>query len=385
LNVPILDVPALGTQMSPDRKRLPNDLATVEAPLRSEVRWHFDDSRSGALSLECEDILERGPTCIGDGLCKVVVLEHVLGSKIFDGDKGVAVDVASRRLVSVVLTLTGYSEVLFRLLSCHLLAAVGALLSPCRLALCSAKLFRRPLPTVRVLDRVSVGVRDEVGEPNVETDPGAVSLFGRIAHIADDEHVPVSVGAVDEVRRLGSPFERAMLFDLEATPELLRDSQLASVGINVHVPPAPVLSELDRVPAVRHFEAREPDLPSELFAAKETLERLVESVGEGLHRGLGNVLRARATATPLEPMRKVVTGQELARLIVMSPDHLKHLVVKSAALRQSRKKQTMLFAVGVKSILERLMHSLVLADVVTPHNGFSPGRPKVTALKLTSL
>jgi len=355
----------MGTQMSPDRKRLPNNLATVEAPLRSEVRWHFDDSRSGALSLEREDILETGPTRISNGSCEVVVLEHVLGSQIFDSDKSVTVNVASRRLVRVVLTLTGYSEVLLRLLSCRLLAAVGALLSPCRLTLRSAKLFRRPLAPARVLDRVSVGVGDEVNESNVEPDSGAVSLFGRIAHIADVEHVPVPVCAVDEVRRLGNPFERAMLLDLEAFPELLRDSQLAGVGIEVHVPSAPVLSELDRVPAVRPFEAREPYLPSELFAANETLERPVEPVGKRLYRGLGDVLIARATATSLESIRKVVTGQELARLIVMSLDHLKHLVVKTAALRQSRKEHTMLFAVRVKSILERLMHSLVLADVGT--------------------
>ena len=210
-------------------------------------------------------------------------------------------------------------------------------------------------------DRPALGIGGEDLESNVDAHGGTVSFFRRLSEVADDERVPVPIGPVDEVGGLGHPFERAVLLELEASAELLGHPEPASVGVEVRVPPGAVLPELYRVPALRALEAREACLPSKLPAAmEETLERFVEPVGEGLHRGLGDVLGARATATTLEPIRKVVAGEELPRLLVMRLDHLKHFVVNVAAFGQARKEQAMLFAVRIQTVLESLVHTTIL-------------------------
>jgi hypothetical protein len=170
----------------------------------------------------------------------------------------------------------------------------------------------------------------------------------------------VTVGPVDEAGGLGRPFERAMLLDLEATAELLGDPEPARVGVEVRVPPGAVLPKMYRVPAIRALEAREADLLPNLPAVKETLERLVESVGKRLYRTLRDVLRARATATTLEPIRKVVAGEELSGFLVMRLDQFEHLVVKTAAFRQARKEQAMLSAVRIEAVFESLAHTTML-------------------------
>lgn len=112
--------------MHPYRKRLPNILATLEAPLRSETRRHFDNPRPSFFRFECEDILECRPARVGDGLREMAVLEHVPDSEVFDSDEGVTFDVFTNRLVGVILALAGYSEVLPGGLFRCFTAAVGA-------------------------------------------------------------------------------------------------------------------------------------------------------------------------------------------------------------------------------------------------------------------
>ena len=48
----------------------------------------------------------------------------------------------------------------------------------------------------------------------VEFDRIALPLFWRFADVADDEDVPMPIGAKNEVGSLGGALERAVLFDL---------------------------------------------------------------------------------------------------------------------------------------------------------------------------
>lgn len=76
MNVPLLNIPAISANVSPDRERLLNDLTTVKAPLRGEARRHFDNPYSSFFRFEYEDVLEGRPTRVRDGASKVAVLEH---------------------------------------------------------------------------------------------------------------------------------------------------------------------------------------------------------------------------------------------------------------------------------------------------------------------
>lgn len=99
---------------------------------------------------------------------------------------------------------------------------------------------------------------------------------------------------------LRGAFERTMPFDLEEAPELVRDPQPPRGGIEIHVPPRAVLPKPYRMPAVGPLEAGEARLLPELTTAEETLEGLIEAVGECLHR----VLRTVLAAASLEAVRQ---------------------------------------------------------------------------------
>lgn len=316
------------------------------------MRRYFDYSATGAFSLEAEDVLESGPTRVGDGLREVAVLEHVLAPKVLDGNKGVSVNVLAGRLVGVVLTLAGDLEVPPRRLSRRLTLAGGTLLATRRLALRPTELLLRLLEAARVFDGVPVGVRDEVSEPHVEADGGTVPLLWRFSEVADDENIPMTVGSKDEVSGPWSTFERAVLLDLYAAAELLWNSQPAGIGVEVHVPARAVLTELYRVPSIGALEAREADLPPEFLTVKEPLEGFAEPVGESLYRGLRNML----PAASLEPICEVIAAKELAGLLAMTFDHFQHLVVKTAAFRQTRKEHPALNATRIQAVFKRFAH-----------------------------
>jgi hypothetical protein len=255
-------------------------------------------------------------------------------------------------------------------------AAVGTLLAPGGLALRPPELLRSAFEATRVLDGFSFGVGDEVSEAQVEPDGHPVMLLGSVAEVADDKDVPMPVGAMDEVGGLRCAFERTVLLDFETAPELLRDAKPVLFGVEEHVPSAPILPKLYRMPAVGPLEARKVRLLAELATAQETLEGSVETVGERLHCGLRDVL----SATPLEAVGQIVAAEELARSLVMGLDHFEHLVVQMAAFGQTGKKPSVLGAVEEEPVLEGLVHLLVVPDTGTMGNGYSAARPKATAL-----
>lgn len=365
VNVPILNIPTVGAQMSPDRKRLLNNLFTLETPLRSKTRRHFHNPATGAFSLETEDILECGPTRVGNRLSEMMVLEHIGHAQVFNGDEGVTINVRPGRLVRVVLTLAGDLEMLAGRLLGRFAAAVGTLRAPRRLALQPAKLLRATFETARVLDGVPVRVGDEVSESDIKAHSITFALCGRVSEVRDDKHVPMTVGSQHEMSSLGSTFERAVLLDLEAAAELLGDSQASGIGIEVHVAPRPVLPKLYRMPAVSRLETWEADLASEFFTVKETLEGFAEAIGESLHDGLGDMLGTGATPASLEAKVDVVIGEKLTRLIVISFDHFQHLVVKMATFYQTRKELNALNATRIEPVLKRFIHNPIIADIGT--------------------
>ena len=54
----------------------------------------------------------------------------------------------------------------------------------------------------------------------------------------------------------------------------------------------------------------------------------------------------------------------------MNLDRFEHPVVQTAALGKTGKEQSVLVAVGEKSVLEDLVHLVVLLDTRTPRDGF---------------
>jgi hypothetical protein len=131
-----------------------------------------------------------------------------------------------------------------------------------------------------------------------------------------------------------------------------------------------------RVPAVGRLEAREANLLSKLLVVEKPFKGFVQAVGESLDRALRDVL----ASASFEAICKVVAAEELARLVVMSLDHLKHLVVDPAALRQARKELSMLDTVGKKPVFEGFVHPLS-----STASGYCAQRPFTSYLKAMAL
>jgi hypothetical protein len=172
----------------------------------------------------------------------------------------------------------------------------------------------RFLETARVFDHAALGVGDEVSKANVDTNSLPFPLRRRLPKVADDQNIPMSVGAKYKVSALGGSFERAVQFYLQASAEFVGDVQPLRFAVEEHVPPPTLLPKLYGVPAVGALKAWEANFAPEFFATKEALEGFVKPVGKRLHRALRNAL----AAPSLEPIRKIVAAKELARLIVMS-------------------------------------------------------------------
>lgn len=293
------------------------------------MRRYFNNSATSFFRFATEEVLEGTPTRIGNSLSKMVILEHIGNPQVFHGNKGVNVDVMSGRLMGMVFPLAGDPEVLLRRLLGRFALTVGTLLPPGCLALRPTKFFLSALETTRILDRVSIGVRDKVFEANVQTNTGAGPLLGSVSEIANDEDVPMTVGPKNKVSGFGSPFKRAVLLDLKKTSELLRSPEPSSIRVKVHIPPKAVLPKLYRMPAVRAFEARKADLLSKLFTVKELLESFVQPVRKSLDRSLRNMFTTASLETGLE----IVSVKKLTGFIVVSLDHFQHLIVEMAAPR----------------------------------------------------
>src|SRR5215211_5317213 len=354
VNIPVFNIPTRTTDVSPYGERLLDDFATVRAPLRREVRRYLVHPAASTLGLAVEYRDEVGPACVRDGLREVVVVDHTTDVEVFDRNNGVAINVRPRRLVRMVLALASDLEMPFGDMLCSLLASLRTLLTARELAQCPSELLLRSPVAARVLDRLAFGVCKKDLEAIVEANGGTVSFLRRFSEITDYEHVPAPIGPENEVCALGSAFMWPVLFDLDPAAELLRNVKPPSFRVKKHIATGSVLPEMYRVPAVRRLEAWETDLLSKLSAVKEPLEGFVQTVGKRLHRALRYIL----SAPTLEPIREVVPAEELARLAVLSLDHLKHLVVNPAALRQVRKELCMLDAVGIKPVFKGSVHPL---------------------------
>jgi len=91
----------------PLRQRLLDDAATSRANLRRITGVNLDNLTASLCRFALQDVDEETPARIADALGKVVVLEHSLYIKVFDGNESVTIDQGTRYFVSHIATLIG--------------------------------------------------------------------------------------------------------------------------------------------------------------------------------------------------------------------------------------------------------------------------------------
>ena len=165
--------------------------------------------------------------------------------------------------------------------------------------------------------------------------------------LTDDEGVPVSISSEYQVTGVRSSFQWTMELDLEGGPKLLGDGQMLAISCQREV--RLVLPQLDRVPAIGGFEAREAALLTKFFPGKEAFERFLQAICEhldGRSRHMG-------TASPFEASRQIVLQQERALLFIVLLGGSQHLVIEMTRLDEAGHEQAGLFLVWIQAVFKR--------------------------------
>ena len=122
------------------------------------------------------------------------------------------------------------------------------------------------------------------------------------------------------------------------------------IRIQPHIAAGAVLSELERVPAVRLFETGEAHIS---IAQRSGLEKAFERFGETISQHLNGGGRHLLTPPALELCGQIVLGGEGAPLCILPFDGLKHLVIERARRDQALHEQVGLFVIWIQAVFKR--------------------------------
>ena len=347
--------------MRTNAQRLLNDLATLVTFLARETRVHSNHLMTSSCSLLFKDVKECTPTSVHDGLSKVMVLDHVADKQVFYRDMVMGLGIRLRYFEMEITPLPSDLEMSLRGIPGRLAASMTAFLASAQLALLASQGFLRGAIVARVLNRVALTIGEKGRETYINTDirvlTDAGSMFGMWLRLTDDEGIPMPIRTVYQVNRLGLAFNRAMYLDFEGFPDLLGYNEVLLVFMQVHIAACTILSELDRVPAVRLLETREAHVRNaQLFGSEKTFERFGETISQHLYGGG----RHMPSTTPLELCGQIILRGKRALVLILLLDGLKHLVIELARLSQATHEQAGLFLVWIQSKL-KCSHVLIIA------------------------
>ena len=336
------------------RQRFLYNLSTAIAFLRSETWVHSNDLMSSTFSLGFKDVEERAPGGVHDGFREMVILHHIAYLKVFYSYAVIGRGVLVGHFEMVISTLAANLQVRLGNIASRLASTFAARLSAAKCTLLTPERFLRAAIEAGVRNRIAFAIGKEDFQPhinaNIRMGATAWKMFGMWLSFADDESIPMTVSAMDEVNHLGRAFYRAMQLDLEQLTELGRDMQMFAISIQPHITRWGILSQLDAMPPVRFLEAGKPDIrQAQLFSSKESFERLGETISQHLDGGGGNMF----PSTSLESGGQVILRWKRPLLCILYLNGLKHRVIDMPRLPQASHEQFGLFLIRIEAILKR--------------------------------
>jgi len=301
--------------MRPHTERLVNQFPTVAAGLSGEARIDSDHSMSSILSFGFKDVEERAPGGVQDGFGQMMIFHHRINIEVLNGNLLILLAVRFGYFEVEITALPLDLQMSVRRTPCSLLAPSRAWLAPAHLALFASEGLLALAKEARVCHGPAFGVGQKDFQTYIDADSGVRTKSGGMVALrlglTDDEGVPVSINSEYQVTGVRSSFQWTMEFDLEGRPNLLGDGQMLPIRVQREV--RLVLPQLDRVPAIGGFEAREAALLTEFFPGKEAFERFLQAICEhldGRSRHMG-------TASSFEASRQIVLQQERAVLFIV--------------------------------------------------------------------
>ncbi len=261
--------------MCTNTERLLHDLSAFVTLLACEMGGHSYDLMPSTCSLCTQYSEECAPTGVHDAFRQVMVFDHVGDSQVFNDNTPIAFSVRLSRLEMVVTPLTLNLEMGFRHVFRSFTVSMTPFLTSAHLALFTPECALRYAIETGILNSVTLRVRQERFQaniyPNVRMFTVSWFVLSTWLSLAHDQRVPVAIGTQNQMHRLRCSLERTMHLDLERLADLSRHDQMFLVFVQVTI--FAVLPELNGVPTIRLFEAREPDTGNiVLFRGQKTFE-----------------------------------------------------------------------------------------------------------------
>ena len=303
---------------------------------------------SGTFSLGFKKSEECAPTGVHDGFRQVMVLDHVGDSQIFHHNTLIAFGIGLSRLEMMISTLAIDLQMGLGNSASGFTASPRPFLSPAQLALLASEGLLRGAIKAGVLDRLAFTIGQERLQPHIQTDIRMGTSRGKVfclwLSLTDDEGVPMSIGSQDKMDRLGGSFHQAMHLDFEGFAQFGRNDEMFLILMQRDI--FAILSQLNGMPLMALFKAREPNALVEFFAGQKAFEGFGESIGQGLHGGGWHML----PTTSLELGGQVILAWKRALLLILPLDGFKHLVINEARLAQALHEQMRLVLIHEKAI-----------------------------------
>src|SRR2546421_8770702 len=257
--------------MGSHRQRLVDHLPTRVALLRGEARIDSNDLMTSSCSLLLKDVEECTPRGVENALRHMMIFHHVGDLKVFHSYVVILLHIAFRRLEMVISALPLDLQVRLGDVTGSETAPVTARFAPAHLALFAPEGLLRGAIETRIRDGVAFAVSQEGLQPDVDPDIRMRTfrrcMFGVCLGLTDDQCIPMSIGTMHEVHRLGRSFNRAMQFDLEEVSHLLWHHQVFLILVQIAI--LPVLPQLDRMPAIGLLKTRESNTRKGVLLAGE--------------------------------------------------------------------------------------------------------------------
>lgn len=358
--------------MRPDAQGFLHILTTPRTFLRRVVRCHSNHLSASTFSLAFKVLPEHPPGCIGYSEGQTTVTYHVGGFQIFDGDGLVVLHILVRGFVKCILSLVSNALMDTSNELLRFFVAVASLLAPGKGTLCSCQFLGTLFRVPGVVDSMSVAISNQIANTHVQTNRVVLLGKGFRFCLADALHIPAG-RTQHYTSELEYPIHRTMHNCANAPTANLR-------GFEVPVIQAVLcITELDRIPGLRVFEAGKANLTPLFETAKEVGEGAVKTFEGGIYDN-GGQIRMSSFAVPLILF---VEMQVLACLLIVRNQLFETGIVHLARGNQHAHQGLLLCLVWAKAVLKRF-HEKSIANSDYIVNAHAQARAKARA-RLTTV
>ncbi len=343
------------------RQALLHDLPTLVTFLSGETRVHSDHLMTSSCGLILKDVEECAPRGVENALGQVMIFHYAGDLKVFHHNVVILFRIALRSLELVISALPVDLQMCLGDVTGGFTASMTADLSPAQLALLAPECLLRRAIVTRVFNRVALAIGKEDLQPYVNADVRMLTrtrcVLGVRFSLTDEQRVPMTIGSQNQMHCLRHTLYRAMQLDFEEVTKLLGYHQVFFILMQIAI--FAVLSELDGVPPIQHFEAGEADTRDVvLLGSKKPFEGLREAICKHLYRCSWYML-----TLPFECRLKLILAGECSILLILNLDRLKHAVVNSARLCQASHELAGLLFIHEQAVLKCSHGNILIAYI----------------------